>query len=100
MAELSEVGTEAELIAEAEIGEEAKKFLESDLGKTILGMAEQETRLAQEGLREVNPLDTAKIMELQNQAKFGLKFNDWLTELVSKGNDAMTIWVERRRDNG
>lgn len=104
MAEVSEVGTESdvnselELIAEAEIGNEAKRFRESELGKTILGMALQETRAAEEELGEIDPLDTKKLMALQNQARLGRRFDGWLMELINKGEEALTMWKERHGD--
>lgn len=101
MAEISEVGTDSEvnselqLIAEAEIGEEARRFRESDLGKTILGMAMQETKSAEEELAETDPMDTKKLMALQNQARLGKRFEGWLLELINKGEEALTVWKER-----
>ena len=85
------------LIAEAEIGDEARKFLESELGKTLLGMASQEVLLAQEALEIVDPSDTKKITALQNQAKVARNFEQWLAELIDKGNNALNVW---RQQNG
>jgi hypothetical protein len=88
---------EDELIAEAEIGDEAKKFVESPLGKTLIGMAQQEVALAQEALEEVDPSDTEKIRALQNKAKVARNFESWLSELISKGENALNVW---RQSNG
>lgn len=85
-----------ELIAEAEIGDEARKFVESDLGKTLLGMAQQEVARAQEELETVDPLDTKKVVALQNQAKNGRNFEQWLNELISKGEQALILWKQER----
>jgi hypothetical protein len=87
-----------ELIAEAEIGDESRKFLESDLGKTLIGMAEQEILLAQEALETIDPTKTEEIRSLQNQAKIARNFQQWLTELVDKGNNALNVW--RQQNNG
>lgn len=84
-----------ELVAEAEIGDEARKFLESDLGKTLLGMAEQEIRAAQEALEVIDPTKTEEIRALQNQAKVARNFEVWLNELVEKGKNAMTVWRQQ-----
>lgn len=84
----------AELIAAAELGEEARKFLESDVGKVLLGLAEQEAKLAQEDLGEIDPTDTKKIMELQNRIRCSKWFQQWLIELVSDGNQAMSIFQQ------
>ena len=89
--------SEQALIAEAEIGDEARRFTESELGKTLLGMADQEIRAAQEELETVDPTDTKRITALQNQAKTGRHFKDWLTELIDRGNSALEAW---RQNNG
>jgi hypothetical protein len=87
-----------ELIAEAEIGDKAREFVESELGKTLLGMAQQEVTLAQEELETVDPSNTEKIRALQNQAKVARNFEQWLIELISKGENALTLW--RQENNG
>ena len=87
---------EDELNAEAEIGEKAREFLESELGKMLLGMAEQDVLLAQEALETVDPTETEKIRDLQNQAKGGRNFQSWLAELITRGDNALIVW----RQNG
>ena len=85
-----------DLIAEAEIGNEARKFVESDLGKTLLGMAEQDLKLAQEGLETVDLSDTAKARKLQDDAKHARNFNNWLVELITRGEAAMNVWKQQQ----
>ena len=87
-----------ELIAEAELGEEARSFLESDLGKCILGMAKQEVALAQEALETVSPLDSESIMELQQRAKLYRNFEQWLNELLDKGQTALEVFRDGQTD--
>jgi hypothetical protein len=88
-----------ELVAAAELGDEAKRFLESDLGRCLLGMAEQEVQLAQEALAEVDPTDTEGIRKLQNQAKLYRTFNEWLKELLDKGEAALQAFIQQRSVN-
>ena len=85
-----------ELIAEAEIGDEARKFVTSDLGKTLLGMAHQDISDAQMGLEEVDPEDSKAIRSLQNKAKIARNFESWLVELISKGENAITVWGQNK----
>ena len=84
------------LIAEAELGEEARKFMESDLGKVLLGLARQETGLAQIALETVDPNEKSKIVQLQNQAWLGRKFEEWLLDLVDKGESAMNVFRQQQ----
>jgi hypothetical protein len=85
-----------ELIATAELGDEAKRFLESDLGKCLLGMAQQEVESAREALETTSPMDYLKVRELQNQAWLGRHFNQWLLELLHKGEAALVIYKQQR----
>ena len=88
-----------ELIAAAELGEEAKKFLESDLGRMLIGLADQEAALALEALAITSPSETAKITELQNQVKVSRWVTQWLTELVSDGEQSIQVF-KQQRDEG
>lgn len=87
-----------ELVVEALVGEEAKKFFESDLGKIIVGYAEQEIQLAQEALETIDPTETEKIRQLQNQAKVARMFTSWLSELISKGENALQAFIQQKGD--
>jgi hypothetical protein len=84
-----------ELIAEALIGDEAKKFVESDLGRTVLGFAKQEVVLALEALAAVDPTDTERIRQLQNKAKLGRMFNDYLAQLITQGENALQAFIQQ-----
>lgn len=87
-----------QLAADAAMGEEARKFIESELGRCVLGLAQQETEAAREALETVNPGDTQKIMELQQQARFGRTFGQWLRELVDEGEHAIQIFQQQKRE--
>lgn len=83
-----------ELIATAELGEEARKFLESDLGKCLIGMARQEVQAAREKLGDIDPGDMKGIEALQNHVKVGIWFEDWLNELLSRGENALSVFKQ------
>lgn len=85
-----------ELIADAELGDEAKRFLESDLGRCLVGMAQQEVMAAQEALETVDPNQAEEIRALQNKAKLGRQFDEWLHELVDQGNAALEAFRQQR----
>lgn len=89
---------EAQLIAQAELGEATRKFLESELGKCLIGMAAQEVEAAQEALETVDPSDTIAINRLQLQAKMGRNFKAWLVELVTEGDNAISVFQQQTRD--
>lgn len=92
---LGDIDTEA-LIAEAEIGESARVFLAGDLGRMLVGMAQQEIDGALAGLADVEPTDTKTIRDLQNKIWLGRHFGQWLGELVSKGNNAISIYKQQQ----
>lgn len=83
-------------IAAAEIGEEAKKFMESELGQVILGMAKQDALLAMEALAEVDPTSVEKIRVLQNTVYLSNTFEQWLKELISKGDNAIDTFRQQQ----
>jgi len=87
-----------DLIASAEIGEEARRFVESELGMCIIGMAEQDKQLALEQLGTINPTDEDGIRELQNKVKLGTMFEQWLVELIDKGNAAMQVFKQQNEE--
>ena len=87
-----------ELIAAAELGDEAKRFLESDLGKIMMGMAQQDVALAQEALERVDPEDAKAVRKLQNDAYLGRVFEQWLLELVDKGESAMSVFKQSQEN--
>ena len=84
------------LIAEAELGEEARKFWESDVGRALKGMAEQEARSAEIALGKINPKDEAGIVALQRRIQCAEWFHEWITELISRGDDAITTFIQQK----
>lgn len=84
-----------ELIAEAELGDQAKAFLESDLGRCLIGLAQQEVWSAHEALESISPTDIEGIRSLQSQAKMGRMFEQWLIELIDKGESALEVLREQ-----
>jgi len=90
---------EAELIAKAELGEEGRKFLDGDLGRYLIGAAQQDRQLALEKLAEVAPGDVNKIMELQVEARCGLRFEAWLTNLIADGENALNVWRQQKAES-
>lgn len=82
----------AELIAHAEIGLQGQAFLQSDLGRTVIGMAKQQREASEKALVFVDPDDKKAITALQNNAKLALYFEQWLEELISKGENAMEVF--------
>ncbi len=85
-----------ELIAEAMLGNEAVEFLKSELWKYMAGVAEQEVQVALQALSTVDPIDTEAVRKLQNKVKMYSDFEEWLAELVSKGNDAIEAYKQTR----
>lgn len=88
-----------ELVAAAELGEEARLFLESDLGKCLLGIASQQVIAAQLDLETVEPTEIEKIRKLQNQARLGRQFEQWLRELLHDGENAMQIFKSEKDES-
>lgn len=88
---------DAELLASAELGEEAKKFLEGNVGRALVGMAKQDASIALEKLALVDPDDKLKIVELQREVAFGNRFEQYLVELISRGDQDFAVILEERK---
>lgn len=84
------------LIAEAELGEEARKFIASDLGRCLLGMSEQEVLAVHEELEKVDPTEIEKIRALQARIRHARNFGAWLSELVSRGEEALKVYQQQK----
>lgn len=85
-----------ELIAEAELGDEANRFFESDLYRFFKGAAEQEVVKAQEMLGEADPDDAKAISDLQKHIRLYKSFDQWLRELIDRGNNALEVYRHAR----
>ena len=84
------------LIAQAELGEEARKFLEGDLGKFLLGCAEQDSQIAREKLVTADASKADDIRGLQQDAKFGERFSQWLVGLVQDGEQSLQVLKQQQ----
>lgn len=80
------------MVAEAEIGEQARKFVESDLGKVIIGMARQDAEKALAKLEDVDPNKPLEIAAHQSEIKVARKFEQYLSELITRGDNALEIF--------
>lgn len=81
-----------ELAAESLIGDEAEKFVKSELGETILGMAKQDIAALHLELEKVYPADYLKIGEIQEKIRNHRRFEEWLVELITRGQAALEIY--------
>ena len=70
--------------------------MESELGRCVLGMAEQEVRLAQLDLEKLAPTDTEGIREAQARAKMNRQFGEWLRELLQDGEEALRVFKQQQ----
>lgn len=78
-----------ELLAEAAMGDAADRFVESDLGQVLLGMARAQRDEALEQLSRTAFWRWRRIMQLQNEARRAVDFENWLRELINSGVQAM-----------
>lgn len=89
---------ENELIAETLVGDEAETFKVSELGRCLLGIAEQDRRLALEELETVNPTDVPAIEALQRRAMHARNFEAWIDDLITKGRQALEVLKHESKD--
>jgi hypothetical protein len=85
-----------EVVAEALIGDEAKKFVESDLGRCVLGMAKQDLDEAKEKL--IDATEEKEQEELRLKAMLARRFPDYLSELITRGEQALEVWKHESQE--
>ena len=64
----------------------------------MLGMADQDILLAQQKLLDVDPDDSRRVREIQNDARVALMFKSWLVELIDKGNAALEVFKHEQEN--
>ena len=74
--------------AQVLIGNDAEEFVESELGRTMLGMAEQDLKTAIIKFDECPISDNAKLMDLKVEIRACRRFEQYLTELITRGREA------------
>lgn len=78
------------------LGEKAREFVESDVGVGLLLLAERDAFSALEKLADVDPADLHAIVNLQHDVKLYHKFKGYLSELVSRGDEALRVYQQQR----
>ena len=75
-------------LAAIDIGASAEQFFKTDLGRYLLGVSKQESTEYVNELKDVNPLDTKSIMDLQIKIKSVELAIIWLKEAILAGEQA------------
>ena len=86
-----------EIAAHVELSDQAKAFVESELGQCVLGMAKQEIDGLKNDLAETDPHNVSKVMQLQERIRACGLFNQWLVELIFKGDQALAAFQQEER---
>lgn len=71
------------------VGDDAETFVASELGQSVLKIAAQDLDLAILGFVDADASEVNKIRELQLQARLGMKFEQYLKELITRGREAL-----------
>jgi len=78
------------------LGDDADSFFKSDLGQYVVAKAQQVCDDALVGLRIVDPEDTKKIRELQNQISIAEGTLGWLQEMLITGRQTLETLQENQ----
>ena len=84
------------LVAQATFGREVELFLRSDIGDFLIKRSEEEIAEAVQALKTVAPWRRRRIQELQNAIKVAEKFQFWLADAISAGNQAHELLMEEQ----
>lgn len=78
-----------EVLAQVITGDDAETFIASELGQTILKIAAQDLDAAVLGFSDADASDVNKIRELQLQVRIGMRFEQYLKEIITRGREAL-----------
>lgn len=87
------------LIDQAVVGDEAKKFMEGELGAKVLELSEQDIANGQLALETVNATDVRAIEILQNEIKLARRFPKYLTDLLTRGEEALRAYKQQQQED-
>jgi hypothetical protein len=87
-----------DLKAEAIIGEEAESFFKTQLGETILGLAEQDLKLAAIAFAEADITDPKQVAKVQQDIRVAIGLESYLKELVHRGHEAFQAYKQQQRE--
>ena len=76
------------LLIEVQLGLDAEQFLASQIGKAVVRRAQLIGHEAVAAIKEVDPHDAKKIMELQNMIRWADAFPDFIRDMVQIGRNA------------
>lgn len=83
----------AELPAEVRetilIGDDAETFVKGALGQKVIELARIEVDAAALEMRDVDLKDEKKLREIQNRIWRATQFEEWLSQLITKGREAL-----------
>jgi hypothetical protein len=75
-------------LAAIDIGTSAEQFFKTDLGRYLLGVSKQESAEYVHELKNVSPVDTKSIMDLQIKIKSTELAITWLKEAILSGEQS------------
>lgn len=71
------------------VGDDAEEFVKSALGQKVIEFARIEVDAAALEMRDVDLKDEKKLREIQNRIWRSTQFEAWLSELITKGREAL-----------
>lgn len=81
---------EQRLLKQVELGLDTQQFLRTGVGKRILQRAAEQEMESLKAMIDVDVTDTARMRELQANARLGSMVLAWLNEMIVEGENAET----------
>jgi len=85
------------LYAEGVLGADAESFIKSELGRVVMGLAHESAQDAYRQLKDCDPSDAKLIAKLQGYIWRAESFEQWLTELIIAGEQAIHTLEEQSK---
>lgn len=78
-----------EIRAQVIVGDDAETFVAGELGQAVLKIAAQDLDAAVLAFADADTSDDARIRELQLQVRLAMRFERYLSEIITRGREAL-----------
>jgi hypothetical protein len=73
------------------LGDDAEKFKASELGEYLISCAKEESGVAMEALKTIDPGKTNEIILLQTRIRLADAFPEWIEGAIRSGRDLLAF---------
>jgi hypothetical protein len=80
------------------LGDDAEKFKQSELGEYLFSCATEESRVAMEALKTIDPGNVNGIIILQTRIRLADAFPEWIEDAIRSGRDLLAFRQQQEEE--